>query len=467
MRLSDFDWLLPTNKRAQSQRHTAAEQEKRSRLVSELLYWIFDSLLIPLLRTTFYATEAAAYNYQVLYFRQDDWAKVTGPLQSKLTSGPNALFKAISNEDARLLLVSRRLQYSTVRLLPKETGVRPIINLGRKVKRRIEEDAPHRGKQRVVRPRYEESSSVNQLLKPAFNILTYERKTNSELLGSSVFGADDILPRMRKYKEDLRLDSKGRLPPLYFVKVDVRKAFDTIVHDKLLDIIKDLMQHDSYVVQSHSRVMSHSEPNKKNWIRKEEAQPQAYSSFQEEATGMAKALRHVIFVDHVAYTVEERDHAMATLEQHITGNLIKIGRNFFQQHTGIAQGSKVSTLLCCYFYADLERKRLEFTNRRESLLMRYTDDFLFVTTNISDARRFFNVMCKGHSDYGCFVSAEKSLLNFNALTEDGKFVPKIEGNEFLWAGLVINTKTLSVSQNLDRYAFTSEFVIDSEMRGSC
>lgn len=45
--------------------------------------------------------------------------------------------------------------------------------------------------------------------------------------------------------------------------------------------------------------------------------------------------------------------------------------------------------------------------------MRLTDDFLFITTVKSDAQRFLEVMVNGIPEYGCFISVQKTLINFN------------------------------------------------------
>lgn len=39
----------------------------------------------------------------------------------------------------------------------------------------------------------------------------------------------------------------------------------------------------------------------------------------------------------------------------------KIGKDYFRQVVGIPQGSVLSTLLCSFFYGDLERRHLKFT----------------------------------------------------------------------------------------------------------
>lgn len=60
--------------------------------------------------------------------------------------------------------------------------------------------------------------------------------------------------------------------------------------------------------------------------------------------------------------------------------------------------------------------------------MRYVDDYLFITTDIDQAKNFLTMMdkglhyhsifphtsdsSKGHPEYGCFISSEKTVANF-------------------------------------------------------
>lgn len=64
-------------------------------------------------------------------------------------------------EHARKVLDSRTLGFSQVRLLPKETGVRPIMNLRRK--------SLKKGSKHIL------GSSINATLAPVYNVLTFEK----------------------------------------------------------------------------------------------------------------------------------------------------------------------------------------------------------------------------------------------------------------------------------------------------
>ena len=45
-------------------------------------------------------------------------------------------------------------------------------------------------------------------------------------------------------------------------------------------------------------------------------------------------------------------------------------------------------------------------------LLRYIDDFLFISDDANLARRFMRTMSKGFHEYGAFVSPGKTLVNF-------------------------------------------------------
>lgn len=62
------------------------------------------------------------------------------------------------------------------------------------------------------------------------------------------------------------------------------------------------------------------------------------------------------------------------------------------------------------------------------VLLRQTDDYMFITTSLSQARGFLSMMNKGmcsvtpgkpvqtdlgHDEYGCFISTDKTVTNFD------------------------------------------------------
>ena len=161
--VADCDWLRPRSAGDEANKDqvpNATEMAKRRQFLGEFLFWFIDGFVIDLVRTTFKVTEAAGSGSRSLFFRQDDWDTISRPLLDNLGT---SMFEKVTQADIARVLSGRVLGHSSIRLLPKPTGVRPIINLG---KRPVS-----------VGPggRTELGKAINTLLKPAFDVLTFEK----------------------------------------------------------------------------------------------------------------------------------------------------------------------------------------------------------------------------------------------------------------------------------------------------
>jgi telomerase reverse transcriptase len=119
---------------------------------------VFDSLLIPLIRSNFYVTESNAHRYRLFFFRHDIWRYIAEPAMASIKA---KMFEEVRLEDALRTLSSRRLGFAQVRLLPKQSTVRPIMNLRRRTLLR--------GNQKMLGP------SINTILGPVGSVLKLER----------------------------------------------------------------------------------------------------------------------------------------------------------------------------------------------------------------------------------------------------------------------------------------------------
>lgn len=136
-----------------------SDHDKRREIFLEFVYWVFDSFLIPLIRSNFHVTESNVHRNRLFYFRHDVWRLLAEPSLSNLRLN---LFEEVPTEHATKLLSVRPLGYSKIRLLPKKAGVRLITNLKRK--------------QQIVRNGVTVlGRSINSVMSPAFNVITYEK----------------------------------------------------------------------------------------------------------------------------------------------------------------------------------------------------------------------------------------------------------------------------------------------------
>jgi telomerase reverse transcriptase len=133
--------------------------EKRKEIFFEFAYWLFDSFLIPLIRSNFHVTESNVHRHKLFYFRHDVWRMLTEPSLSTLKA---SMFEPMPTERVTRLLSMRPLGFSKIRLLPKRQGFRTIMNLRRR-------------QQVVKNGTMSLGRSINTVMTPVFNVMTYEK----------------------------------------------------------------------------------------------------------------------------------------------------------------------------------------------------------------------------------------------------------------------------------------------------
>lgn len=276
-----------------------------------------------------------------------------------------------------------------------------------------------------------------------------------------MFSVGDMFPKLEAFKTSLRaqgLDNKQ----LYFAKVDVVSCFDTIPQQRLLSMADSLMSAQAYQTGKHVEISSlgalqrldgqHVNPAPlKRWVSHTAPAQDSESFSQLVQNKLVGTKSNTIFVNTNLTQQETKADLMHLLREHVERNLVKIGKRFYRQRTGIPQGSILSSILCNYFYAELERDVLGFALGSGCLLLRLLDDFLLITVSRQYAERFVRVMHRGHAEYGVQVKPTKSMTNFDVVTDDGVRIPKCNpGTDFLYCGICIDTTTLEVRKNTER-----------------
>ena len=316
---------------------------KRKELVAELLYYVFDAFLIPLIRGHFHVTESGVQRNQLFYFRHDVWKTISRPA---LTSMQRSMFEPCNTAEVKRGLAKRALGVSQVRLLPKEYGMRPIINLRRRV-------------QKLQKGQLVLGKSINSILTPTFSVFNYERTVHPSMVASALFSVEDMYPRLQAFRTSLE-DQGLAGSPLYFAKVDVKSCFDTIPQKRLMELARSILGADMYHVTKYSRAKllgghKHETPGfgaKPSWryLTKATAGSKDFDFNKEVESDSMSGRSKTIYVDGVLQKSETRKAILDLLEEHVESNLIQMGNRFYRQKEGIPQGSIVSSLLCSYFY---------------------------------------------------------------------------------------------------------------------
>lgn len=158
MKITAISWLRPPHIDPQ-QKVSMSDFLKRQELLAELVYYIFDSILIPLIRTNFHVTESSMHRNRLFFFRHDIWRHLTEPALNNLKTN---MLEEVGDQNAFKSMKNRTLGFSQVRLLPKAKGMRPITNLRRRMQ------VIHNGRKFMAK-------SINSALAPAFSVLNLEK----------------------------------------------------------------------------------------------------------------------------------------------------------------------------------------------------------------------------------------------------------------------------------------------------
>ncbi|PHH87076.1 hypothetical protein CDD83_9337 [Cordyceps sp. RAO-2017] len=433
----DIAWLRPPG--CHGQRLSQGDMNKRQEMFHEFLYYVFDSLLIPLIRSNFYVTESSTHRYEMFYFRHDVWKLATEPSLSALRS---SMFEEVKLEEAQRLLNSRRLGYGHLRLLPKGNKFRPIVNLRR---RNLSASSS-----KALNP------SINSILGPIHTVLKFEKDTNPLRLGSSLLSVGDVYHRLKRFKESLGPEERR----LYLAKIDVHAAFDTIPQAPVTELMAGIFSQRLYTIKKHVEVR----PGERSMPEPSRAATRALKRWRSTAAGDGRVepllerlkrelgghRKNTIFVESAAHKTCSVESLVSLLADHVERHLVRFGRKYFRQSRGIPQGSVLSSSLCNYFYADLEMRHLGFLSSPDCLLMRLVDDFLLISLDEAKAAAFVRTMHGGLPDYGVEVSREKTLVNFD-LEVEGREVRKVpQGQGFPYCGMLIDSRSLDIAKDRRR-----------------
>ncbi|KAK3063716.1 hypothetical protein LTS18_013345, partial [Coniosporium uncinatum] len=278
----------------------------------------------------------------------------------------------------------------------------------------------------------------------------------SDNFDSSLFSVDDIFPRLTAFRN--RLASLGRAnQPLYFVHVDVRSCFDTIPQDHLLPLIANILSSADYRIGRHAEFRpaeGHGSDINAGLKLKPRARFRAcgraggdFASLGDVTKELAAGKNQTVFVEGLAQEVQQQRAVLSLLKEHVEMTVVKIGKKFYRQKNGIPQGSVLSTLLCSFFYANMEERCLGYTKAEDTLLLRLIDDFLLITADRAKAERFLRQMHAGLPAYGVEVKKDKTQTNFDVAI-NGNFVKGcVFDGVFPYCGVLLDTRSLEICKH--------------------
>ncbi|KAL2514504.1 Telomerase reverse transcriptase [Forsythia ovata] len=466
----------------------------KHRILERWIFWFFASLVSPLVQANFYITESEHDKQEVFYYRKPIWRKL---MKESVTCLKAKSYCQLNHASVRQIIRKRSFGFSRARLRPKENGVRVLANLKASsrmpvnlLSSRILSNGHLQRKASSI-PRnikYDYFKSVNSVLHDLHVVLKGIQTKEPEKLGSSVFDYNDVYRKFVPFLFSLK-DGSTTLPSIFIVVSDVSKAFDSVNQDRLLSVMKDVILDDEYILEKSIQVLctkkslrvhQHLTLADQDIITKSAKIPSCPSAHSLDGVLVKKVWSRKIRKEEVHFNLNE----------HIKRNVLQLDDNFYQQCVGIPQGSVLSSLLCSFYYGHMERNVIfpflekawepdtthfsgehDFRGALASgssckvemiacaskyLLLRFIDDFLFLSTSKKQSAMFFSRLHRGIRDYNCYMNEEKYGLNFTinnslGLWSDRLYVGK-DGISFLrWSGLLVNCCTLEIQADYTRY----------------
>ncbi|XP_039592890.1 telomerase reverse transcriptase [Polypterus senegalus] len=443
MRVNDCTWIK-LNKEAPVH---AGEHRYRETILAKFLFWLMETFVVLLLKSFFYITETAFQKNSLRFYRKIIWKQLQDIAIRKHLK--KVQLQPLSKEElARMQKQNCGLVVSRLRFIPKRNGMRPIVKMGKAM---VVQSHIHETSRKKI-------SYFNNQLRKLHSVLNFECKKRPSLLGSSVFGMDDIYKALRKFAQE-RKNHHQSVPHYYFVKADVIGAYDSLPHKKLLEIISNVINpaiEENYYVRRYAVTWTDTFGQIRKSFRREVYNLMDFlPSMSLFTTHLQndKSFRNAVLVEQGLTMNESAKDMLEFFKQMLLNNVLKIGSRTYVQRCGIPQGSVISTLLCSLCYGDMESKF--FTRLQKSgLLLRLVDDFLLITPDIQEAKQFLRSLVTGIPEYGCAISPHKTVVNFPVDDvpdcAEARQLPEI--SLFPWCGLLLDTRTVEVFCDYGNYS---------------
>lgn len=444
-----------------------------TRIIFEKFFlFLFDKIFMNLLTFFFYSTTTCFSKSKVFYFSRIEWNKISNEHLNDYLEKYEKM--EIKNNEIKPV--------ATLRCIPKENGLRVILNCKNKkaVKRgpndthmnnkyvrkttqvgnhmdddnitanmkssnikydknidiRLDKNIeagfeknmineiaqPNLNNQtRVTKYPQEEflNSSINSLLIPIFHII---KRESTKKLGFSLFS-----PRNLK----LNFNNKQKI---YIAKIDLQNCFENIVKEEIIKILETILDREIYFYDEISVMGLNKE---RETIRSSPDFLKPISDYEEPKTLKSKLMdSNNLILKENKFKIFYKAEIIKKIKEFLQNMPVYYQGRHYRSVNGIPQGCCLSSLLCALYFGDLDSNFRKLNCR----IFRYVDDFLILSEDKFEIIEFLNISKKLQSK-GMLINYKKTSFNFEVDLRsinpnmDMDYVPSVNTSILEWCGI--------------------------------
>jgi hypothetical protein len=448
-------------------------------IMKNIIYFIYDTLIVQLLRSHFYVTERQGFHYKSFYYHKNVWDLIMKINEIKLgahfeyitdnnsTTNISKFEKRKKNRELAIgILKSYDLTPGKLRPMPKPTTCRPIVSYKRK------------------------TLKTNSILKNDFfetqKVFKYiSSKMQSKRENCVVFDHKTIIEKLKNFKLILEaLKNEGEdfqeiINELKYCTMDIEACYDNINLEKLNnildsdDIIPDVfVPHVLFVVLPKPHMLKkvkwvfnrNSKNNFTNYNTNNtlsnnevsfadcfEVKKLFFASDSNEYLHFLDFLQNKSDLNYshcIIYQFPEmrsyirKENFMSRVKAILNNNIIKFNKKFFKQKKGIPQGLSVSSFLCNLYFYNIEKQLAKKINHKinnnlinRNLLLRFMDDYLCITNSENIVHNFLEESGGLASGYNFKFNTKKCKSNLNLNLDQVEVYNSNLSKSFIWNGI--------------------------------
>eukprot|EP00095_Tigriopus_kingsejongensis_P012078 maker-scaffold60_size442463-snap-gene-3.25 protein:Tk12078 transcript:maker-scaffold60_size442463-snap-gene-3.25-mRNA-1 annotation:"telomerase reverse transcriptase" len=385
----------------------------RSVLIEELEakfgLWILENLVWRLVRSLFHPTDTSFGRAGLFYYRKRAWQGITDSQIAHMTHRTKVLRVLNSRKKVELVQSQRNApRPKLARLFPKKSGFRLICHGPKSVTAEANLEVQYRRLLHYLKSKtYPESIDVR---------------------GKALHGL------LKTYFGHPITQASGEI---YFAKVDIENAFESILLPRMKQILSILGSQTDDVLYYHKiRYSFRGSPTKfsKSFVSASEFPDlPSYIPPNGQFSGQDRPVE--IRTQEMIRSIYQR------ISLHVIRFNVGKATKHFLKVKGLVQGDTLSTILCDIYFGQMVKSEMDpifqFSDPRHQsgrLFVRGMDDFLFVSVSRSDIVNFLKRMRAGFPDYGCQIQDLKTQTN----------VDDIQVFETIFCGSRVNFKERNV-----------------------